>query len=366
MSDTSDRTRPGATRDPHRSAVVAVALLDAPPEWDRLTALLAPGTATADEFLHRVVEVPLGLEVPRRANDMSWRLDRTTLPSTGGFGDVLDLTATRHTDGDEHRHWGLTLVDGLTGGQAAFVIRVVPPGRADDGPDDESTSVWDRIRGMPEFAVRTLLDTTGHLAGTAVDLVRSLLTPGSPAVPDPAPPAVAPRLHTLDVPAAPMREVTAAAGCATESGIAAAVLLGYAQYRRRRGIPLDASSTTATGIDPELLAPDGEHEPVELMRRVDAIAVDTPDDLVPAAQLFGHDDVLTCTVHGSPMPLHVAGAGIERYYGFGLTLGSAFNATVVPYHDTCCVGLSVDTVAVPLRAEFDACLQAGVRAVLQT
>ncbi|WP_435278632.1 wax ester/triacylglycerol synthase domain-containing protein [Rhodococcus yananensis] len=364
MSDTSDRTVSGpgsGIRATRRSSVVAVALLDAAPEWDRLTALLAPGTATADKFRHRIVEVPLGLEIPRRAVDVSWQLDRITVPTTGRVGDVLDHATTVHTAGDDHPHWGLTLIDGLTGGQAALVIRVVPPGRVTDDSPGIPGSVWEWLRSMPEYAARTVRDTTDYLAGTAAAMVRSVLTPGAPPIRIPSEAGTAPRLHVLDVPATTLREVTVAAGCAPESGIAAAVLLAHAEYRTHRGAPGGGSG--GVGVDEPLL--DDGTSPIELMRRVDALAVDAPGDPAPAARLFGPDDVLTCAVPGSPTPLHIAGAGIERYYGFGLTYGSAFNATLVPYHDTSCVGLSVDPIAVPDRAEFDSCLRSGVRAVLE-
>lgn len=104
------------------------------------------------------------------------------------------------------------------------------------------------------------------------------------------------------------------------------------------------------------------------MQRIDSVTAEMPDDpsVLPSTRMFGHDDVLTCTVPGSATPLFVAGAGIARYYGFGRTLGSALNATLMSYLDTCCVGLTVDPAAVPDRQAFDACLRTGLRTVLSS
>lgn len=366
--------------------MIAAVLLDAAPEWDRLTAMLTPGSGSAAEFRHRVVEVPFGLEPRRRPAEPEttavWRLDRLSLPHPGRFEDVLHLAPQIGADADPDRpSWGLTLVDGLTGGQAAFVLRVVRPGRDPDTPTvPAGGSMWSWLRSLPELATTTVRSTAELVAATAADALRFALTAGSSTGADPgraAPSAagaarrggITPhRLHILDIPLAATRQRAAAAGCSLESAIAAAVLLGYATYRQDHGVPVDAlfAAIPDTGARPARIPLDADDDgPLGLMRRVDRVTSGGPDEPVPPRTAeFGHDDVLTCSVPGTATPLHVAGAGVERYYGFGPTWGSAFNATLMPYHDTCCIGLSVDPAAVPDRTEFDRCLRAGLHAVL--
>ena len=72
-------------------------------------------------------------------------------------------------------------------------------------------------------------------------------------------------------------------------------------------------------------------------------------------------DFVTSNVPGSPLPVFVAGAAVERFYAFGPPSGAAVNITLMSHIDTCCIGVVVDTAAVPdpealladLRAGFD-------------
>ena len=69
------------------------------------------------------------------------------------------------------------------------------------------------------------------------------------------------------------------------------------------------------------------------------------------------------------MPLYLTGAKVERFYGFGPTIGAALNVTLMSYCGTCCVGINIDTGAVPdpdvmvdcLRDGFDEVLAVGRR-----
>ena len=78
-------------------------------------------------------------------------------------------------------------------------------------------------------------------------------------------------------------------------------------------------------------------------------------------------DFVTSNVSGAPVPVYAGGARVERLYAFGPPSGAAFNITLISHNETCCIGIVVDTTAVPdpdvlvdaLRAGFDEVLSLG-------
>ncbi|HYL53075.1 MAG TPA: wax ester/triacylglycerol synthase family O-acyltransferase [Acidimicrobiia bacterium] len=78
-------------------------------------------------------------------------------------------------------------------------------------------------------------------------------------------------------------------------------------------------------------------------------------------------DFVTSNVPGAPVPVYAGGARVERLYAFGPPSGAAFNITLISHNETCCIGIVVDTTAVPdpdvlvdaLRAGFDEVLALG-------
>lgn len=342
----------GAGTPARRSDVVALAFLDVMPEWERLAEMLAPGHPDTAAFRHRMVDAPLGLDVSGHSTRPreSWSLNRLSLSGPVHQRTVLETASTPGgATADLRPGWGVTVVDGLTGGQAALIVHVVRPGNDDPSTDD---TLWSRFHELPRTAAELLRSTVNFTTETATGLVKALFEPPARRPETPAATASGSdpvhRLHTLEIPLDRIHSAASYAGCTPDSAVAATVLLGYEAYRQRRGS--GRSGVTA--------------DPLDTMRRIDSAGIDDPpDDDTPRA--FVHDDVLTCSVPGSPTPLSVAGAGIDRYFAFGRTEGSAFNATVLPYLDHYCVGLSVDPEAVPDRAAFDECLRLGVRAVLE-
>ena len=65
--------------------------------------------------------------------------------------------------------------------------------------------------------------------------------------------------------------------------------------------------------------------------------------------------------------VYSGGARVERLYAFGPPSGAACNVTLISHNETCCIGIVVDTTAVPdpdvlvnaLRAGFDEVLALG-------
>jgi hypothetical protein len=87
----------------------------------------------------------------------------------------------------------------------------------------------------------------------------------------------------------------------------------------------------------------------------------TPLAVAPMAL---HMDFAASNVPGYRFPVHLCGAEVLRLYPFGPTGGSATNATMVTYRDTCCIGVNVDTAAVPDVDKLLACFADGFDEVL--
>jgi diacylglycerol O-acyltransferase / wax synthase len=80
--------------------------------------------------------------------------------------------------------------------------------------------------------------------------------------------------------------------------------------------------------------------------------------------MLKHVDFLASNVPGVRFPIYLAGAPVSGYYAFGPTTGAAVNVTLVTYRDTCCVGCTIDTAAVPDPDKLIACLRDGFDEVL--
>jgi WS/DGAT/MGAT family acyltransferase len=90
-------------------------------------------------------------------------------------------------------------------------------------------------------------------------------------------------------------------------------------------------------------------------------------NLLPRAYIGGmlkHVDFLASNVPGIPVPLYLTGAKVNRFFGFGPTIGAALNVTLMSYCGTCCLGVNVDTGAVPDPDTLMDCLRAGFDEVL--
>jgi len=90
-------------------------------------------------------------------------------------------------------------------------------------------------------------------------------------------------------------------------------------------------------------------------------------NLLPRAYIGGmlkHVDFLASNVPGIRVPLYLAGARVDSFYGFGPTIGVALNVTLMSYCDTCFVGVNIDTGAVPDPDILMDCLRNGFDEVL--
>jgi hypothetical protein len=78
-------------------------------------------------------------------------------------------------------------------------------------------------------------------------------------------------------------------------------------------------------------------------------------------------DFVATDLPGLDAPVYLAGAGVERLYALAPPSGAACNVALLSHRGTCCIGVNVDTAAVPdpdalvedLRAGFDEVVAAG-------
>ena len=87
-------------------------------------------------------------------------------------------------------------------------------------------------------------------------------------------------------------------------------------------------------------------------------------NMLPASvtgSMLKHVDFLASDVPGFNRPAYLCGSQITGFHSFGPTIGAALNATLFSYVSECCIGVTIDTDAVPdhevlmesLRAGFD-------------
>ncbi|WP_228830346.1 wax ester/triacylglycerol synthase domain-containing protein [Nocardia beijingensis] len=255
------------------------------------------------------------------------------------------------------------------------------------------------IRAMPQTAWRALgnparaLREGTALASSLVRLARPITTTFSPVMTQRS---LGRRLAVLDVPLARLRDAAQAAGCTLNDAYLTAVVIGLRKYHHRHGAVLDRLRVTMpislrTPDDPlggnritlaRFALPAGSMETADLMRAVGAAvagwrrepaiplsgAVAATLNRLPAGLLTGmlkHVDFVASNVPGSPVPLYIAGARIDRMYAFGPTIGTAVNVTLTSHAGTCYIGINADTAAIPDTEALTECLTAGFATVLE-
>jgi diacylglycerol O-acyltransferase len=203
------------------------------------------------------------------------------------------------------------------------------------------------------------------------------------------------RLVTIDVPFDDLRHAAHAAECHVNDAFLAALSDGVRRYHDRHGEYLkDLHVTVPVSIRRKRDAIGGNritltrisfrghiadatermHHIATVMRRwrrepalsyTQEIALGL--NLVPRAYLggvFKRMEMVASDVPGIPRPVWLAGAEVLAYYGFGPTIGAAFNATLMSYAGTCNIGINIDTTAVSDPDELIACIEAGFEDVL--
>ncbi|HWW52644.1 MAG TPA: wax ester/triacylglycerol synthase domain-containing protein [Acidimicrobiales bacterium] len=113
-----------------RSSFISITFLDGTPDFERFRQRVASAVETTPALRHRVASSPFDLLAPRWEPDPAFDLDfhvrRVAVPSPGSHRQVLDLAALAAQDPfDQTRPlWQFTVVEGLSGGQAALVAKM--------------------------------------------------------------------------------------------------------------------------------------------------------------------------------------------------------------------------------------------------
>ncbi len=282
-----------ASSDPSlRSTVVALALLDKAPDWDRLRYRFERLLAFVPVLRMRPIHGAMGVSAPRLVLDPDFDLDvhlrRYRLAGRGSWGDLL-LEARRMslTDFDRDRPlWEACLVEGLPGGRAALILKLhhaIADGQATvliglslfelsaevnpDEPEPPVTPVAEDVT-MRDVSRADLVDNVrrggdvlkgiaqvvaGLALGTVTDPVRTwtraleLAASVSrfAAVPDGALSTVMTgrgttyRFAAFDLPFAGLRSAAKAHDRSINDAFMAAVGLGLDRYHARHGAPVD-------------------------------------------------------------------------------------------------------------------------------
>lgn len=275
-----------------RSASVVVELLDVTPDWDRFRAGHAMGIGRVPRLRQRVVEDPLRIGPPAWVDtrvELDHHVRRVQLGEGATFEDVLAVAATMQLApfGSEERPlWEAALVEGLPGGQSAYVLklhhamadsqavvalfdlihsRVREPtsGRPTlpDALHDQQTPLGlaadhalHAVHQTPAAAARAL-NATGRLGREAIRHPRRTLTTAAHLTKAfgatfgagngrPSPLLRGRDVHraldAVDLPTATLRAAAEAAGGTLGDAVLAAVVDGLARYHTALGTPVAA------------------------------------------------------------------------------------------------------------------------------
>ncbi len=311
-----------------------------------------------------------------------------------------------------------SLTDGIGGIQIATALFDVDRAETDRGhppePPRESDGVlrdivaWNRsvgsdlVRGGIRTTRQIAWRVVAHPARAARDgvtlaaslarLVKPITATMSPVMTERG---LGRRLAVLDVPVEQLHRAARAAGCTMNDAFLTAVIIGLRIYHYRYGAKIGRLRLTMpislrTADDPlggnritlarfslpvDILAPEelmrAVNGTVDGWRREPAIplsgAVAAAFNRLPVAMVTGmlkHVDFVASNVPGSPVPLYLAGARIDRMYAFSPTIGTAVNVTLMSHAGTCYIGVNADSAAVPDIANLTDCLATGFATVL--
>ena len=187
-----------ASGDPRmRSTVVALAVLDSAPDWERLRTRLERLTHFVPTLRMRPLYGVFGLSAPRLALDPDFDIDvhvhRYRLPEGSGWNELLgDVRRMSLSDFDRNRAlWEAVLIEGLPGGEAAFALKLhhsIADGQAtvimalslfelgpDPNPDDPPTPEVPRGEdvGLLDIARANVEDNLTRFKDSAEGLLRA-------------------------------------------------------------------------------------------------------------------------------------------------------------------------------------------------
>ncbi|MEI6361266.1 MAG: wax ester/triacylglycerol synthase domain-containing protein [Actinomycetes bacterium] len=275
-----------------RSTVIALTILEAAPDWQRLRHRIDRLTLFVPALRMRPLYGALGLSAPRLAVDPDFDLDvhlrRYRLAEGTGWADLLhDARRMSLTDFDHNRPlWEAALVEGLPGGQAAFMLKLhhsiadgqatvmmglnlfefSPEGNPEEppppaAPEAEDVGIRDvtyanladnvrrgtdlafaTVRGALDFAKGTVTETRttwGRAWDTVTSIGRFTAVPDGPMSPVMSGRGTTYRFAAFGVPFSGLRNAAKEQGYSVNDGFMAAVAAGLDAYHRRHGVVVE-------------------------------------------------------------------------------------------------------------------------------
>jgi WS/DGAT/MGAT family acyltransferase len=250
-------------------------------------------------------------------------------------------------------------------------------------------------RALADDPVHTVQDAM-RAAGSIVRFLTPATIPRSPLL---TARTLARQLSTLEVPLDDLKRAAKSVGGSLNDAFVASVIGGMQRYHEFHAMPVDdlrmvmpinvRADDSALGgnhfTPARFLVPLTIKDPAERVVALGRLAREIRDE--PAVQLtdalagvlnqlpttittalFGSmlkgADFVTSNVPGAPFPIYSAGAELERMYAFAPLAGAAVNVTLLSHCGTCCIGINVDSVAVPDSDVFLRCLEEGFAEVL--
>jgi diacylglycerol O-acyltransferase / wax synthase len=439
-----------------RSTILAVAIFDSVPDWERLRRRIERTTCFIPRLRQRVVSPPFRIAPPRwtaePAFDIDFHLRRARLAGPGTMRTLWDaLQPIATTSFDRARPlWEFTLFEGLDGPdgeRAALAMKVhhsvtdgvggmellarfvdlVPDAPEQDDADIPAAIAPEdaRMRGIvghsiahnrrrlsgiarrvPGGIARATVGAIRDPLGTLTETVRTTRSVARTLAPATGPMSsvmlgrgLGRRLEVFDIPLDDMRRAAKACEASLNDVFVAAVVGGVRRYHEHHGaapielrmtlpINLRQGSDDAGGnrfAPARFPVPTAIEDPRERIAAVRGLVREWRAE--PALQmtstlagilnrlptstttaLFGGMlkccDFVTTNVPGAPVPVYAGGARVDRLYAFAPPAGAAFNVALISHIDICCVGMVIDTTAIPDPDQLLDCLRRGFDEVL--
>jgi len=279
-----------------RATIVAVAWLERSPKWDTLVDRLERATRLVPIFRQRPVEPPGRLATPRWTLDpdfdLAWHVRRVAAPPPHSRSTVIELARIMAMSGFDTAHplWEFTLVEELTGGGAALVMKLHhsltdgiggmqllfavfdtdpnPPtqGVLPELPNEQAGGTAELVSASVLHGGHKMLGFARHQATgvlpsmwrsgrhpirssrDAVEMMRSVCRTVAPVSNTLSPlmtgRSLGRRLSTLEVGLDDLKRASAMAGGSLNDGFMTAVTGGFRRYHELHGQPVDALRVT--------------------------------------------------------------------------------------------------------------------------
>jgi diacylglycerol O-acyltransferase len=239
------------------------------------------------------------------------------------------------------------------------------------------------------------VDTVSSAAGLAASVYRTMRPVNRRGSPLMSERSLIRRLGVLEVPFGQLRAAAHQGNGALNDAFVAGVAGGLRRYHEKHGVTVgDLHLTMPMSLRREgdeiggnritimrFDVPVGVADPAERIRQIhDRTTTVRHEKSLPYTQwiagalnmmprwyigsILRNVDFLCSDVPGIPVPVFLGGARVVTQYGFGPTIGSAVNVTLLTYVDVCTLGIDVDTAAIPDYDVFFECLVAGFDEVL--